>query len=420
MSKTTGIRLAPTTQQWLSNSTLEVGADAVIDHLIDCGYAPATVNSYLSCIAHFAHWCTCGGIEGRLIDEHVVSRFLDKHLAHCRCAARCRRAKSEIRAALSHLLAVLRDHGLIARKACCVSGAIAEELQLFGIYLTQVRGLRIVTRDTRLHHVRDFLRSRFGGAAIEIENAEPADIRRFMMSYTANWKPASVRSAGNSLRSYLRYKAVLGTQTTALIAAIPSVAQWRLAPLPKALSTSEVKRLLAAFDRHTVGGRRDYAIARCYVDLGLRTSEIVRLKLDDFDWRAGVVQIRGKGQRTDAMPLPKSTGRAIVAYLRNGRRKAADRTLFLRIHPPLERSVSPTTIRGAVRNAARRCGLDTRLTGPHVLRHTLATRLVRNGVSIKEIADVLRHRSLDTTTIYAKVDLDALSTVAMPWPEGKA
>jgi hypothetical protein len=189
MSKTTGIRLAPTTRQWLSNSTLEVGADAVIDHLVDRGYAPATVNSYLSCIAHFAHWCTCGGIEGCLIDEHVVSRFLDKHLLHCQCAARCRRAKPEVRAALSHLLAVLRDHGLIARKACCVPAAIAEELQRFGAYLTQVRGLCIVTRDTRLHHVRDFLRSRFGGAAHEIGNAEPADNSRFKITYTADLKP---------------------------------------------------------------------------------------------------------------------------------------------------------------------------------------------------------------------------------------
>jgi hypothetical protein len=246
MSRTTGIRLAPTTQQWLSNSTLESGVDAVIEHLIDRGYAPASVNGYVSCIALFTHWCTCGGIEGRLIDEDVVSRFLDKHLLHCQCAARCRRSKPEARAALSHLLAVLRDHGLVACKPCSLSDAFAEELQRFGAYLTEVRGLSIATRDTRLRHVRDFLRSRFGGAAVEIGDAEPADIARFMMVYTVDWKPASVRSAGNSLRSYLHYKAVLGTQTTALIAAIPSVAQWRLASLPKALSASELKRLLGA------------------------------------------------------------------------------------------------------------------------------------------------------------------------------
>jgi integrase/recombinase XerD len=155
------------------------------------------------------------------------------------------------------------------------------------------------------------------------------------------------------------------------------------------------------------------------VDLGLRTSEVVRLKLDDIDWCAGVVQIRGKGRRIDAMPLPALTGRAIAAYLRNGWRKTADRTLFVRIHPPLDQPVRASTIRAAVRNAARRGGLDSRLTGPHILRHTLATRLVRNGASIKDIADVLRHRSLDTTAIYAKVDLASLATVAMPWPEGQ-
>lgn len=420
MSKATGIRLAPTTQHWLSGSTLDVSTDAVRDHLINLGYAPGTVISYLSCIAHFAHWCTCEGIEGCLIDEDVASRFVEKHLPNCQCATRCRRSRSEVRAALSHLLTVLHAHGLIASKTCCLPTATAEELQRFGAYLTEVRGLRTVTRDTRLRHVRDFLLSRFGDAAIKIGDAEPADIAHFMMAYTAGWKPASVRLVGDSLRSYFRYKAMLGTQTTALVAAIPAIAQWRLARLPKGLSAAELQTLLGAFDRHTVGGLRDYAIARCYVDLGLRTSEIARLKLDDIDWCEGVVHIRGKGRRTDVLPLPATTGCAMVAYLRKGRRRTADRTLFLRIYPPLDQPVSSETIRGAVRSAAQRCGLAERLTGPHVLRHTLATRLVRNGCSVKAIADVLRHLSLDTTTIYAKVDLDALATVAMPWPEGQA
>ena len=420
MSKISGFKLTPTARQWLSGSTLEVSIEAMADHLNGHGYAPGTINGYLSCIAHFAHWCTHSGIECRLIDENATSRFLEKHLPSCRCAARCRRSKTEIQAALSHLLTVLRAHGLIASKTCCVPTAIAAELQRFGAYLTEVRGLRTVTRDTYLRHVSDFLLSHFGDAAIRIGDTEPVDIARFMMAYTRGWKPASIRSAGNSLRSYFRYKTVFGTQSAALIAAIPAVAQWRLARLPKGLSASEVQKLLGTFDRHTVGGRRDYAIARCYVDLGLRTAEIARLKLDDFDWREGIVHIRGKGRRSDVLPLLNMTGRAIVAYLRKGRRQTADRTLFLRLHPPLERPVSPDTIRAAVRNAALRCGLDARLTGPHILRHTLAIRLVRNGASVKEIADVLRHRSLDTTTIYAKVDLAALSSVAMPWLEEQA
>lgn len=201
-----------------------------------------------------------------------------------------------------------------------------------------------------------------------------------------------------------------------LAAALPRVAQWRLSALPRNLSAQEIEQLLGAFDRRIATGRRDYAIARCYIDLGLRTTEIVRLRLEDLDWREGRLRIRGKSRRTDVLPLPTPTGRAIAAYLRAGRPHTASRALFVRHRPPHDTPATADTIRGAIRNAALRCGLAGRLTGTHVLRHTLACRLVQGGASFKAIADILRHRSLDTTTIYAKVDLAALATVAAPWP----
>ncbi len=413
-------RSGPATRDWLCGTVLEPTVDVFVGHLVERGYAPGTIASYLSCVAHFALWSSRERLPLERIDEDIAARFLDEHLPVCRCARRCRRTRSEVRAALARLLEALRANQLIAEKTSSVPSAIAVELRNFDTYLTEVCGLQTATRDTRLRYVHDFLSDRFGDTAVDMSVLEPADIRRFIMSSTVGWKPASIRMLSSSLRSYLRYKAVLGGQATALIAAIPCVAQWRLARLPRGLTAVEIRTLLGVFDRNTVGGRRDYAIARCYIDLGLRTSEIVRLELDDIDWRESVVHIRGKGRRIDGLPLPKPTGQAITAYLRKGRAKTASRALFLRLRPPLDRPAGPATIRAAVRNAARRCGLSKRLTGPHVLRHTLATQLVQNGTSLKEIADVLRHRSLDTTTIYAKVDLEALARVATSWPGRRA
>ncbi len=416
MSELTCSRLSNVTRDWFADSTFRVCADKYARYLFDRGYASGTINGYLRCIAHFAHWSVRCRAELWDVNEAVIARFLNEHLPTCHCAPRCRRARTEVRAALTRLLELLRADGLIAKPASTLPAAIAAELFDFDSYLTEVRGLVAVTRHVHLRSVRAFLLSCFGNHRVEVCTLKPADIVRFMMMYTAQWQPSSVKVVSTSLRSYLRFKAVFGAQTTTLIAALPGVAQWRLARLPRALSAAEIQQLLDTFDRRTPTGRRDYAIARCYVDLGLRTSEIVRLQLDDVDWRQGVLQIRGKGRRTDTLPLPVTTGRAMVAYLRQGRRVTASRALFLRHRPPHDTPATPDTIRAAIRNAAQRCGLAKRLTGAHILRHTLAHRLVQSGTSLKEIADLLRHRSLDTTTIYAKVDLKALATVASPWP----
>jgi site-specific recombinase XerD len=318
------------------------------------------------------------------------------------------------------LLIFLRIEGHIPPRAPCTPAPIAVELDAFDRYLATVRGLQDVTRQGQLKHVRDFLLAHFADRTVELRAMTPSDIERFTRQHTVGWKPTSVKQVCIALRSYLRFKAVHGIDTTRLVAALPRIAQWRLSTLPRDLSAQDVERLLGSFDRRTGAGRRDYAIARCYVDLGLRTAEVVRLRLEDLDWHASRIRIRGKGRRTDVLPLPTATGRAIAQYLRAGRPASASRTLFLRHRPPCDKPATSDTIRGAIRNAALRCGLAERLTGTHVLRHTVARRLVQGGASLKAIADVLRHRSLDTTTIYAKVDLAALTTVAAPWPGSRA
>lgn len=417
MSDLTHFYVSPTTRDWLADSVLETVAEPYATSLVERGYAVATVSCYLGCVAHFAYWLASRRFALGDIHEATVASFLESHLPHCRCERRCRRVKYEARAALYHLLALLRAEGLIAERSPTLPSAIATELDEFDAYLVEVRGLQAITRHARRQHLSAFLCDQFADGDIAVEQLTPSHIERFTMTYTARWKPASVKQFGISLRSYLRFKASLGTDTSALIAALPHVAQWRLARLPRELSPEELAQLLGAFDQNTGNGLRDYAIARCYVDLALRTAEIARLELDDIDWHQGTVRIRGKGQRTDLLPLPATTGRAIIAYLRNGRRQTPSRALFLRHRPPHNEPTTPDTIRAVIRNAAQRCDLSTRLTGTHILRHTVARRLVRSGASLKVIADFLRHRSLDTTTIYAKVDLDALAAVAAPWPE---
>jgi site-specific recombinase XerD len=321
-----------------------------------------------------------------------------------------------VRAALVQLLAMLRAAGQLSLPAAAECKHIVTELGEFTHFLAEVRGLSPSTQQCRLRHIRAFLRDRFPTGPIRLESLEATQVSRFVMTYATHWTPSSKKALGNSLRSYFRYKTLRGERTAHLVAAIPRIAQWRMASLPKWLSAEEVKRLLSAFDRDTATGRRDYAITRCFVDLGLRTTEIARLQLEDLAWHEGTVRIRGKSRRVDFLPLPHSTGQAIVEYLRRGRPATPDRGVFVRHRPPLGKPVTADIIRGAVRRAAHRCGLEPCFHGPHILRHTVAKRLLQGGSTIKQIADVLRHRCLDTTGIYAKVDVAALARVALAWP----
>ncbi len=409
-------RQVQVTSEWFADSPLGASSDAYVQYLAERGYAAETVRGYFRSVAHFAHWLAQQQAGLADIGGELIHRFVDKHLLDCQCAPRCWRTRTEARAALGHLLEMLRANGRCAQRISTVPGAIAAELEDFDRFLADVRGLSASTRSVRVRHVRDFLSERFGTGPVQLSSLGPTDIALFMGHYTAGWAPASIRQACTALRSYFSFRSTWGAQTTPLIAALPRVAQWRLAGLPQVLSAEEITQLLNAFDRSRETGKRDYAIARCLLDLGLRRTEVARLRLEDVDWRAGTLSIRAKGKRIDVLPLPEATGRAIAAYLRHGRPQTTRRELFVRHRPPINAPAGPDIVRNAIRYAAKRCGLEQRIRGTHILRHTLAGRLVQGGAGLKQISDLLRHRSLDTTTIYAKVDLHALARVALPWP----
>lgn len=417
MGESVAYSLSSLAHQWFADSPLGTSADAYIRYLHERGYAVGTINSYADCVAHFAYWLKTQEAGLTDINNALLKRFMEEHLPVCRCAARCRRSRHELQAALGHLLTMLcaKEHRIHA-STVPVSAAIAAELERFDRHLEQVRGLAPSTRSARLRHLRDFLIHCFGASPIHLETLGAADVIHFINGYTVGWVPASIRALTTSLRSYFTLLASQGKPSSALIAALPQVSQWRLATLPPVLSDAEIEQLLSAFDRRHATGKRDYAIARCLLDLGLRRTEVARLCLDDMDWQTGTLSIRSKGKRVDAMPLPDSTGDAIAQYLLDGRPNTTRRELFVRHRPPVNAPVDPDIVRNAIRYAAKRCGLEHRIHGTHILRHTLAGRLVHGGARFKEIADLLRHRHLDTTTIYAKVDLDALAQVALPWP----
>jgi len=271
-----------------------------------------------------------------------------------------------------------------------------------------------------LRIVGRLLTSRFGEGPVDIAAIKPEHVRRFYAQQAKLYsKPASAGSVVASLRGYFRYRASLGDLVHGLVGAVSYPANWQLSSLPKTLSAEEVEQLVSSLGQTGRSMRRADAIVRCALDLGLRSGEVARLSLDDIDWRAGTITLRHtKGRREDVLPLPAITGAAIAAYLKHERPKTCNRAVFVRHVAPRDEPVGPDLVRKTISRAYARAGLP--YTRSHLLRHTMANRLLAGGSSLKEVADVLRHRSLNTTMVYAKLDSRKLVEVALPWPGSAA
>lgn len=399
----------------LTDGPIEPHLDAFKQHLADGRYASSTVASYLSDIAHFAHWVRGKRLRLCRIDEVLVTEFLDHHLPHCKCVGPIRHDRCDHRAALGHLLFVLRARGVIALPTTSTT-PVDEELRCYDAHMDRVRGLAPKTRILVLRIVGRLLRQRFGGGCVDIAAIKPVHVRRFYAQQAKLYsKPAGASSVVAALHGYFRYRASLGDLVHGLIGAVSCPANWRLSTLPKVLTAEEVERLVNSLGKPGRSMRRADAIVRCALDLGLRSGEVARLSLDDIDWRAGTITLRHtKGLREDVLPLPATTGEAIAAYLKNERPQTSNRAVFVRHIAPRDEPVGPDLVRKTIRQAYARAGLP--YTRPHLLRHTMASRLLAGGSSLKEVADVLRHRALSTTQVYAKLDSRKLVEVALPWP----
>lgn len=377
------------------------------DRLSEQRYAQNTARQYLNCLAHFAHWSRRRRLRLQALDRQAED-FINQHLPRCTCLAPVQRSPNQMRSALGYLTAVVRASG-VQQEARHV-GPAEDQLQRFDEHLLQVKGLAASTRLRRIAIVRELLSMTANSATPSAE-----DLRQFLAQELSRVSPASGGATTTAVRSYLRFRAFEGDRIEHLLPVVAAPAHWRLAPLPQTLAPDEVIRLLDAFPQDISSRLRCYALVRCVVDLGLRSSEVIGLALDDIDWLAGTVRIsKGKSRRIDVLPLPHVTGAAIADYLRSERPRTASRLVFVRHVAPVDVPLAAGVVRRAVHEAYRRAGLP--YTRVHILRHTLASRLLSTGGSLKEVADVLRHRELNTSLIYAKVDFGRLAAVVMPWP----
>jgi len=405
--------LQPEPRRWLSTSVLAAIEGEYVSYLRAGRYHSNTVRVYLACVAHFAKWVTEEALALLQIDETAQLQFLDTHLPTCACHPPVRKLRHELRVAVRHLLQVLRSQGQIPLAE--QKDRVSIELAAFDRYMRNVGGLADTTRRQRTQIVRRLLTERFGDDEIEPEKLDPAHMRRFVLGEGRHWGAGAVRVAGGAVGSYLKFRKMLGDDVGKLLRAIPRAAHWRLAALPDVLSPAQIDAVLASFDDQLPSRCRAYAMVRCITDLGLRCSEVVKLRIDDIDWRNGIIRIaRTKTHFTDALPLPTATGTAIADYLRHERPKTNNRAIFVRHVAPYDLPIKAGVAKRAVTAAFARCGWHR--TDPHVLRHSIASRLLRDGTPMKHIADILRHRSLDTSKIYTKIDIRRLSAVAMPWP----
>jgi site-specific recombinase XerD len=286
----------------------------------------------------------------------------------------------------------------------------------FEAFLHCERGLSRSTVISYLPVVRRFLDERFGRKALHLEQLRPQDCHGFIVREIQRVSRSHGKGAITALRSFLRFLLVRGAIQIDLARTLPGVASWRLSHLPLSLPPEQVERLLARCDCNSPTGKRDYAILLLLARLGLRGGQVVAMTLDDLDWERGEIVVRGKGQRLERLPLPAQVGAALVRYLCEVRPACASRRVFIRMKAPRQGLAGPVAICCIVRRALQRAGLDPEFKGAHLLRHSLATDLLRRGASLQEIGQLLRHRQPTTTQIYAKVDLAALRRIALPWP----
>jgi len=323
------------------------------------------------------------------------------------------------RSALKRWLSVLREEGAIAPAVLPPLTSHDRIFNEFDAYLRTERGLAPRSIVRHLPVIRRFLHEVCPAGDDDLGKISQEGVIRYIERHAQDWSPKTGKAMCWSLRAFLRYLHHQGLIPRALADCVPSMRRWKLASLPTFLSASQVQRALDGCDRATGMGRRDYAILMMLAKLGLRAGEVATLTLDDIDWRIGEMLVRAKGRQRARMPIPPDVGAAIVAYLRNGRPKSSCRQLFIRTLAPHVGFASGCAITMIAKAALDRVGIaGCAHRGAHIFRHSLATELLRSGATLTEIGQLLRHKNHDTTRIYAKVDIEALRTLSLPWPGG--
>lgn len=377
------------------------------------GYALSSIHRQVLLAACFSRWLKQQGVEPRRVTSDHPVRYLRRR------ARQVRPCRGDA-AALTHFIDFLRREGVIpAEKPSATRLTPAERCaEAYERYLREARALAEATIINYVPFIRGFLKDRFGDGRVTLSRLRASDVVRFVQGQAPQLHMKRAKLLTTALRSFLRYVRYQGEITLDLAAAVPVVPNWSIASVPRAIPADQVRQLLASIDRRTAIGRRDYAILLLLARLGLRSSEVAFLELDDIDWNAGQLSVRGKSGQRSELPLPAAVGRAIAAYLRRGRPHSVSRRVFLRAKAPMRGFRGPGGVGSVVRHALQRAGIHAPTYGAHQFRHGLATEMLRGGASLGEIGEVLGHRHPQTTTLYTKVDIQALRSLALPWPGG--
>jgi site-specific recombinase XerD len=375
--------------------------------LLELGYTPGTVRGMLKVLGQLGRWMDSKGLESGEVDDAAIEEFLaSRRASGDRQVPRVR--------ALGQLLRYLRDVGVMTPAEEPGEPTPLERLIVdYREWLVDERGLASATVLRYEKLARRFLGERVAAEDERgVENLTGAEVSAFLVGECARVSLGAAKGRVAELRSLLRFAHLRGITELALADSVPSPAGWRETSVPQTISREDVERLLGCCDRARLDGVRNFAILTLLAQLGLRSIEVARLEIDDLDWQRGEILVRGKARRQDRLPLPGDVGEALTDYLsRRGCHEA--RQVFLTLRAPT-RPIRAELVGDVVRRA---CGqADVPQVGAHRLRHALASELLREGASLIDISQVLRHRDLATTAVYAKIDLERLRQVAQPWP----
>ena len=372
------------------------------------GYSRTMRAEHLRLMAALSRWLEERGKAGEWLSRPVVAEFL---AGRQDARVPTGRSMTGIRPLMEYLRGARAAPPDEPEPA---SGPAEEAIAEYASYLRTERGLAAATVRRETHLIRPFLTGRIRDSLADLETLTAADVQAFVLDCARTAPPSTVQRTGTALRSLLRFLHLQGITAAPLAGAVPATANWTLSGLPRHLTREETARILDSCNRATVTGRRDRAVLLLLARMGLRAGEAAGLRLDDIDWRAGEITVRGKGSRHERLPLPPDVGEAIAAYLRDGRpARARGREVFAGVRAP-HRPLTRGAVTQIAASASQRCGLGTVFA--HRLRHTAATEMLSAGASLDDIGQVLRHREARTTAIYAKVDYDRLRSLARPWP----
>jgi integrase/recombinase XerD len=391
--------------------------DGYVSGLIDCRYTASVVYIKARHAAAFGRWLAKRRFAVADLGEGHVELFQHRARPIGRRVAP-KTLRSEQREVL-HLLQFLRTCG-VCRPVLIQRSSAEQQTVRYAAYLRSQQGLTRATVERYEAVALQFLRERFGCSEVDLHALGAEDVISFIRRRAKELQPLTLKCVGTALRSFLRYVQYCGETAVVLEAAVPAVATWVTTPaLPKAIAPEHAQRAIDSCDPRAMAGLRDRAVLLVLARLGLRAHEIIALQLDDCDWDRGHLRVRGKGGREVLLPMPQDVGEAIGAYLQHSRPASEDRHLFLRAQAPYRGLTTGSDAIGAiVRYALERAHVMAPHRGSHQFRHALAVRLLQAGASFPEIGEVLRHRSPQSTSIYARVDLSALRPLALPWPGG--